>query len=89
MGAIWLLPTAAFGALVVATLVMCRRLATELRATAEALTALADATAAVRADLARAGAAIDSLDVPSLREATVERAFGLAARWAARRVLRF
>jgi len=86
---LWLLPTAAFGALGVVTLVMCRRLAAELRATAEALTAIADATAAVRADLARAGAAVDSLDVPSLREATVERALAMAARWATRRVLRF
>ena len=85
--AIWLLPIVAFGALAVATIVMIRRLATELRATAQSLASIAEAAAAVRADVMRARAAIDSLDVPSLRQATAERVLGMAARWAARRVL--
>ena len=68
---------------------MCCRLAAELRAGVEALTTIADATASVRADLGGARAAVDGLEVPWLREATVERALTLAVRWAARRVLPF
>ena len=85
----WLLPVAAFGVLAVVSIVMIRRLAIELRATAQSLASVADAAAAVRADVLRARVAIDSLDVPSLRQATAERALGMAVRWAARRVMPF
>lgn len=86
---IWLLPTASFAVLAVVSLLAVRRLGTELRATAQRLTSVADATAAVRADVMRVRSAIDSLDVPSLRQVAAERALGAAARWAARRVLPF
>lgn len=87
--AIWLLPIVAFGVLTVASIVMIRRLATELRATAQSLASIADVAAAVRADVMRARGAIDSLDVPSLRQATAERALGMAVRWVTRRALPF
>lgn len=83
----WLLPVVAFGVLAVVSIVMVRRLAIELRATAQSLASIADAAAAVRTDVVRARTAIDSLDLPSLRQATAERALGLMVRWAARRVL--
>jgi hypothetical protein len=86
---IWLLPTVAFGVLAAVSMVMIRRLAIELRATAQSLASVADAAAAVRADVMRTRAVIDSLDVPSLRQATAERALGMAVRWATRRVLPF
>ena len=86
---IWLLPMAAFGILTIVSVLATRRLGAELRATAQRLTAVADAAAAVRADVERVRAAVDSLDVPSLRQAAAERALGAAARWAARRVLPF
>ncbi|WP_419553256.1 hypothetical protein [Candidatus Poriferisodalis sp.] len=89
MGAIWLLPTVAFGVLVVVSTLMIRRLAVELRATAEGLASITETTASVRADVVRARAAIDSLDLPSVREATAERALGMVVRWAARRMLPF
>ncbi len=87
MSTLWLLPIVAFGLLAAVGVVMIRRLARELRATAQSLASIADAAAAVRADVVRARTAIDSLDVPSLRQATAERVLGLAVRWAARRVL--
>jgi len=87
--AIWLLPIVAFGVLTVVSIVMIRRLAMELRATAQSLASIADVAAAVRADVMRARAAIDSLDVPSLRQATAERALGMAIRWVTRRALPF
>jgi len=86
---LWLLPLVAFGVLAVVSIVMMRRLAIELRATAQSLASIADAAAAVRIDVVRARTAIDSLDVPSLRQATAERALGMVVRWAARRVLPF
>ena len=89
MSTIWLLPIVAFGVLVVVSTLMIRRLAAELRATAEGLASIADATASVRADVVRARTAIDSLDLPSVREATAERALGMVVRWAARRMLPF
>ena len=89
MSTIWLLPTASFAVLAVVSVLAVRRLGTELRATAQRLTAVADAAAAVRADVERVRAAVDSLDVPSLRQAAAERALSAAARWAARRVLPF
>ena len=89
MATIWLVPSAAFGALAAVGVLAVRRLGAELRATALRLTAVADAAAAVRADAERVRAAMDSLDVPSLRQAAAERALGAAARWAARRVLPF
>ncbi len=85
----WLLPITALGVLAAVSIVMIRRLAMELRATAQSLASIADAAAVVRADVLRTRAAIDSLDVPSLRQATAERALGMAVRWAARRVLPF
>lgn len=85
----WLLPIAAFGVLTALSIVVMRRLTIELRATAQSLASIADAAAAVRADVMRTRAAIDSLDVPSLRQATAERALAMAVRWAARRVLPF
>ena len=87
--AIWLLPIVAFGVLTVVSIVMIRRLAMELRATAQSLASIADVAAAVRADVMRARAAIDSLDVPSLRQAAAERALGMAVRWVTRRALPF
>ncbi len=87
--AIWLLPIVAFGVLTVVSIVMIRRLAMELRATAQSLASIADVAAAVRGDVMRARAAIDSLDVPSLRQATAERALGMAVRWVTRRALPF
>ena len=89
MGVIWLLPTVAFGVLVVVSTLMIRRLAAELRATAEGLASITETTASVRADVVRARTAIDSLDLPSVREATAERALGMVVRWAARRMLPF
>ena len=89
MPTLWLLPLVAFGVLAVVSIVMMRRLAIELRATAQSLASIADAAAAVRIDVVRARTAIDSLDVPSLRQATAERALGMVVRWAARRVLPF
>ena len=87
VSAIWLLPIVAFGVLAVVAIVMIRRLAMELQAAAQSLASVVDAATAVRADVMRARTAIDSLDVPSLRQVTAERALGLAVRWAARRVL--
>ena len=87
VSAIWLLPIVSFGVLAVVGIVMIRRLAMELRATAHSLLSIADATAAARTDVMRARAAIDSLDLPSLRQATAERALAMAVRWAARRVM--
>ena len=89
MGTIWLLPTVAFGVLGVVGTFMIRRLAAELRATAEGLASITETTASVRADVVRVRAAIDSLDLPSVREATAERALGMVVRWAARRMLPF
>ncbi|WP_423922263.1 hypothetical protein [Candidatus Poriferisodalis sp.] len=89
MVVIWLLPTVAFGVLVVVSTLMIRRLAAELRATAEGLASITETTASVRADVVRARTAIDSLDLPSVREATAERALGMVVRWAARRMLPF
>lgn len=86
---IWLLPIVAFGVLTVVGAISIRRLVCELRVTAESLATVAEAIAAVRADVIRARAAIDALDVPSLRQATSERVLGMAVRWAARRVLPF
>lgn len=86
---IWLLPTIAFGVFAVVAAVMICRLAAEFRATSAALVSVAEAADSVRVDLSRARAAIDDLDVPSLRQATTERALGLALRWAARRVVPF
>ena len=83
----WLLPAVAFGALAGVSVVMIRRLAIELRATAQGLSSISDAVTSVRADLVRARDAIDSLDLPSLRQVAGERVLGIAVRWAARRVL--
>lgn len=85
----WLLPIIAFGVLAAVSIVMIRRLTIELRATAQSLESIADAAAVVRADVLRTRVAIDSLDVPSLRQATAERVLGMAVRWAARRALPF
>ena len=89
MATIWVLPLAAFGVLVTVSVLAVRRLGAEIRATAQRLTSVADAATAVRADVERVRAAVDSLDVPSLRQVAAERALGVAARWAARRVLPF
>ncbi|WP_419945168.1 hypothetical protein [Candidatus Poriferisodalis sp.] len=87
MGAIWLLPAVVFGMLVVVATLLIQRLAAEMRATAAALASISEAVSSVRADLVRARDAIDSLDVPSLRQIAGERALGIVLRWAARRVL--
>ena len=87
MSAIWLLPAIAFGVLAIVSALLIRRLCAELRATERALDAVIEATASVRDDVVRARHAIDQLDVPSLRQATVERALGISVRWAARRIL--
>lgn len=87
MGLIWLLPTIAFGVLVAVAALLLRRLAVELRATAASLASISDAVASVRTDLVRTRDAIDSLDLPSLRQVAGERALSVVLRWAARRVL--
>ncbi len=84
---IWLLPAVVFGVLAIVAVLLIRQLAAEMRATAAALASFSAAVASVRTDLVRARDAIDSLDVPSLREAAGERALGIVVRWAARRVL--
>ena len=83
----WLLPVVAFGLLPAVSIVMIRRLAIELRATAQSLASIPDAVASVRTDLMRTRDAIDSLDLPSLRQVAGERALGMVLRWTARRVL--
>lgn len=83
----WLLPVVAFGLLAAVSVVMMRRLVIELRATAQSLASISDAVTSVRTDLVRARDAIDSLDLPSLRQVAGERALGMVLRWAARRVL--
>lgn len=85
----WLLPVVAFGVLAAVSMVMIRRLTIELRATAQSLTSIAGAAATVRSDVLRTRAAVNGMDVPSLRQATAERALGMAVRWAARRALPF
>ena len=87
MGLIWLLPTIALGVLVAVAIVLIRRLAVEMRATAASLASISAAVASARIDLVRTREAIDSLDLPSLRQAAGERALGMMLRWAARRVL--
>lgn len=89
MGLIWLLPTIAFGALAAVAVLLIRRLAAEMRATAAALASISDAVASVRTDLVRTREALDRLDLPSLRRAAGERTLGIVVRWAARRVLPF
>ena len=87
MGMIWLLPTVMFGALAAAAMLLIRRLIVEMRATAASLASISDAVASVQTDLVRTRDAIDSLDLPSLRQVAGERALGMVLRWAARRVL--
>ncbi len=87
MSAIWLLPAIAFGVLAIVSALLIRRLCAELRATESALNGVIEATSSVRDDVIRARNAINELDVPSLRQATVERALGMTVRWAARRIL--
>ncbi|WP_428119587.1 hypothetical protein [Candidatus Poriferisodalis sp.] len=87
MSVIWLLPAIAFGVLAIVSALLIRRLCAELRATERALNGVIEATASVRDDVERARTAIDQLDVPSLRQVTVERALGMSVRWVARRIL--
>ena len=87
MSAIWLLPAIAFGVLAIVSVFLISKFCAELRATERALNGVVEASASVRDDVMRARDAIDRLDVPSLRQITVERALGISMRWAARRIL--
>ncbi|WP_419841428.1 hypothetical protein [Candidatus Poriferisodalis sp.] len=87
MPMIWWLPVSALGLLAVVSVVLIRRLTAELRAATRRAASVADAASAVHADVVRTRAAIDSLELPSVRRVAAHRALGWATRWAVRRML--